>query len=60
MKSVEEVASEAYQIIGSLASVANIDIHNRDVIRALNYFSAIADGEEAGEILPWSLHLDSR
>ena len=38
MKSVEEVASEAYQIIGSLAIVANIDIHNRDVIRGTYLF----------------------
>ncbi len=60
MKSVEEIAEEAYQIIGSIARMANIDVDNRDVIRALDYFSAIANGDEAGEILPWVLHLDSK
>jgi hypothetical protein len=59
MKSAEEIADEAYQIIGSLARVANIDVANRDVIRALDYFSAIANGDEVDEILPWSLHSDS-
>jgi len=59
MKSAEEIAEEAYQVIGILARVANIDIANRDVIRALDYFDAVANGEEAGEILPWGLHLDS-
>ena len=58
MKTVEEVAEEAYQVIGSLVRVANIDIHNRDAIRAMEYFRTIADGEDAGELLPWSLHLD--
>jgi hypothetical protein len=59
MKSAEEIAEEAYQVIGSLARVGNIDVANRDVIRALDYFNAVANGEEAGKILPWGLHLDS-
>ncbi len=59
MKSAEEIAVEAYQIIGSLARVANIDVANRDVIRALDYFNAVANGEDAEEILPWSLYLGS-
>jgi len=59
MKSTEEIAEEAYQVIGNLARVANIDVANRDVIRALDYFSAVANGEEAEDILPWGLHLDS-
>ena len=58
MKSVEEVAAEAYQVIGGLVSTADIDVHNREVIRALDYFSAIANGEEAGDILPWNLYLN--
>ena len=58
MKTVEEVAEEAYQVIGSLVSVAGIDVQNRDVLRALEHFSAIANGEDTSEILPWSLHLD--
>jgi hypothetical protein len=59
MKSAEEIADEAYQIIGSLARVAHIGIDNRDVIRALDYFSAVANGDEVDEILPWDLHLNS-
>ena len=59
MKSAEEIAEEAYQVIGSLARVAHIDVANRDVIRALDYFSAVANGEEVDDILPWGLHLDS-
>jgi hypothetical protein len=59
MKSAEEIAAEAYQIIGNLARVAHIDVANRDVIRALDYFNAIANGDEVDDILPWSLHLDS-
>jgi hypothetical protein len=59
MKSAEEIAEEAYQVIGNLARVANIDVANRDVIRALDYFSAVANGEESVDILPWGLHLDS-
>ncbi len=59
MKSAEEIAEEAYQVIGSLSRVANIDIANRDIVRALDYFNAVANGEDAGEILPWSLHMDS-
>jgi len=59
MKSAEEIAEEAYQIIGNLARVTHIGIDNRDVIRALDYFSSIANGEEVDDILPWGLHLDS-
>jgi len=59
MRSTEEIAAEAYQIIGNLARVANIDVANRDVIRALDYFDAIANGDEVDHILPWGLHLDS-
>jgi hypothetical protein len=59
MKSAEEIAEEAYQVIGSLARVAHIDVANRDVVRALDYFSAVANGEEVDDILPWGLHLDS-
>ena len=58
MKSAEEIADEAYQVIGSLARVGHIDVANRDVIRALDYFSAVANGEEVDDILPWGLHLD--
>jgi hypothetical protein len=39
--------------------VTHIGIDNRDVIRALDYFSSIANGEEVDDILPWGLHLDS-
>ena len=59
MKTAEEIAAEAYQVIGSLARVTHIGIDNRDVIRALDYFSSIANGEEVDDILPWGLHLDS-
>ena len=58
MKSAEEIADEAYQVIVILSRVANIDVANRDVIRALDYFSGIASGDEVGDILPWGLHLD--
>ena len=48
---VTQVASEAYQVIGALAS----DLpHSKEVIRALDYFSAISCGENpSGEMLPF-------
>jgi hypothetical protein len=59
MKRAEEIAAETYQIIGILAGVTKNEIDNRDVVRALDYFSAVANGEHAGEILPRSVYLNS-
>jgi len=46
-----QVAAEAYQVIGALSS----DLpHSEEVIRALDYFSAISCGENpSGEMLPF-------
>lgn len=55
---IEEVAAQAYQVIGALASEAGM--FDRDgVQRALDYFGDIANGEPgkrtSGNILPWSV-----
>ncbi|NJC39792.1 hypothetical protein GGQ87_000050 [Brevundimonas alba] len=49
-KTAEDVAGEAYQVIGSLAATAGIFNH-LEVQRALDYFS----GDLKGEILPFVL-----
>lgn len=58
MKTKEDIAAEAYQIIGSLASSTGT-FDNTEVIRALDYFWAIANEELISQsnidILPWGL-----
>lgn len=48
-KSAEDIAGEAYQVIGALAASAGLLDHPA-VVRAMDYFS----GGCAGEILPWT------
>ncbi len=48
---VTQVAAEAYQVIGALSSDL---FHSKEVIRALDYFSAISCEENpSGEMLPF-------
>lgn len=49
MKTADEVAGEAYQVIASLADRAGL-FDDPHVQRALDYFSS----DLTGEILPWS------
>lgn len=54
----EQVAAEAYQVIGALAYETE-EFDNPNVIKALDYFGDIANGESptrVKEILPWSLN----
>jgi len=56
MDSRQEVAAEAYQVIATLASDAGL-FENMEVIKALNYFGDIANGQSGSrvkEILPFS------
>jgi len=47
------IASQAYQVIDSLAATAGL-FDNPEVIRALDYFSDLANGEKFDEgFLPW-------
>ena len=56
MKTKEEIAAEAYQVIGTIACYANI-MDQPEVIRALNYFSKHADSNDIDEdILPWGIY----
>ena len=55
MKSRQEVAAEAYQVIGALASSAGL-FESEEVVKALDYFGDIANGQSGlrvKEILPW-------
>jgi len=48
---IAEIAAEAYQVIGALASD---HVATPEITRALDYFSAIANRQEpVGEILPF-------
>lgn len=56
MKSKQEVAAEAYQVIGALASSADL-FESKEVVKALNYFGDIANGQDGlrvKEVLPFS------
>ena len=56
MKTKEEIAAEAYQVIGAIACYAKI-MDQPEVIRALNYFSKHADSNDIDEdILPWGIY----
>jgi hypothetical protein len=53
-----KLAAEAYQVIGALAYETE-EFDNPNVIKALDYFGDIANGESptrVKEILPWSLN----
>ena len=55
MKTKRDIAAEAYQVIGALASSAGL-FDDKEVQRALDYFSAVANGENPEEaILPWGV-----
>ncbi len=53
----EEVAANAYQVIGVLAFGSSIadNIPEDEWIRVLDYFSSIANDEEPAELLPWPI-----
>ena len=55
-KTAQEVAAEAYQVIGALADHADLFEHE-PVRDALDYFGDIASGKPGerfkGDILPW-------
>ena len=53
----EKVSGEAYQIIGALASEANLFEHPA-VVRALDYFGYEQWREPEAEILPWYVGKD--
>lgn len=55
---LEVIAADAYQVIGSLAYSCGV-FDDSAVVRALDYFSSVADGEEVDEILPWELSRDN-
>ena len=58
--SAEQVAAEAYQVIGCLADTAGLFEH-KEVVRALDYFSAVAAGKTVeDEILPWGSCFDKQ
>ena len=55
MKTKEEIAAEAYQVIGVLADGADL-MSNKKVIEALDYFGDIAAGDiKDTELLPFSI-----
>lgn len=55
MRTKRDVAAEAYQVIGSLASTAEL-FDDKEVQRALDYFSAVANGySPRGGVLPFGI-----
>ena len=53
----EQIAAEAYQVIGQLADFAGI-FDNPEVQRALDYFSS--NGEYDGSILPFGWTIEAK
>ena len=56
----KQVAAEAYQVIGALASEAGL-FDKPGVIKALDYFGDIANGDDnlrVSDILPWDINSD--
>lgn len=51
-KTAEQIAAEAYQVIGTLAHVVGL-FDDPEVARALDYFSRCGTEDEIPEILPW-------
>jgi hypothetical protein len=52
-KTAEEIAAEAYQVIGLLASAVGLFDHP-EIVRALDYFST-GWSDPGTEILPWNI-----
>lgn len=57
IRTKEGIAAQAYIIVGAIAHEFDI-MGNSNIIKALDYFSLIANKEEdkaAGQILPWDI-----